>query len=427
MKKIVATVGLVALGAVGINTLHAQDISSAPTKSWNVSASVRGFYDDNINALEDNSGSTNKSFGFEVVPGASLNWGNDQTTVKVGYRFGLRYYDQEPYNATDNTYMTHTFDGTLNHSFNERYHVTVGDIFALGQEPDVMRASSGAYSQLRPVSGDNMHNLASLYFNAQLSPSIGAQVGYVNEWVDYADDAGDGSLAAFMNRMGHTFSLDGQWQIKPQTTGILGYQFNLENYTGDQIIGFGVPSGTPIYSDNRNAESHYLYIGADHVFRPDLSGGFRGGMRHTIYPENIEGSSSETKPYFKANLRYAYTVESHAEIGVNYDRVPTDVANVAGDSIALDVDSFVLYGSIQHKFSPKLRGSVIGTVQNSVINGGANDDETQLYYNVGVNLTYRFNTHFSSEIGYNYDTLNSDVDGYDYDRNRAYLGVTATY
>ena len=48
MKKIVASVGLVALGASGINAVQAQDVSSPPPeKPWNVSASLRGFYDDN--------------------------------------------------------------------------------------------------------------------------------------------------------------------------------------------------------------------------------------------------------------------------------------------------------------------------------------------------------------------------------------------
>ena len=103
MKKIAATVGLVALCAPSIDALYAQDISSSPTKSWNISASVRGFYDDNINGYKDNSASSNKSFGFVISPGASINWGNDQTTVKAGYLYGFKYYDQQPANTTDKT------------------------------------------------------------------------------------------------------------------------------------------------------------------------------------------------------------------------------------------------------------------------------------------------------------------------------------
>ena len=46
---------------------------------------------------------------------------------------------------------------------------------------------------------------------------------------------------------------------------------------------------------------------------------------------------------------------------------------------------------------------------------------------VGVNLAYTFNRHFSVEAGYNYDHLDSDINGRGYDRNRYYIGLRASY
>jgi hypothetical protein len=50
-----------------------------------------------------------------------------------------------------------------------------------------------------------------------------------------------------------------------------------------------------------------------------------------------------------------------------------------------------------------------------------------MFYLVGLNCQYRFNPHFSAELGYSYDLLDSDIPGRGFDRNRVYAGVTATY
>ena len=48
MKKIVASVGLVALGASALQTASAQAlVGPDASKPWSVSATIRGFYDDN--------------------------------------------------------------------------------------------------------------------------------------------------------------------------------------------------------------------------------------------------------------------------------------------------------------------------------------------------------------------------------------------
>jgi len=50
--------------------------------------------------------------------------------------------------------------------------------------------------------------------------------------------------------------------MSPQTSGLLGYEFALEDYTGDELVNL-IPT---YYSEVRNNRSHYVYVGADHVF-----------------------------------------------------------------------------------------------------------------------------------------------------------------
>jgi hypothetical protein len=87
-----------------------------------------------------------------------------------------------------------------------------------------------------------------------------------------------------------------------------------------------------------------------------------------------------------------------------------------------------VYGSIIHRIMPKLFGTLLATYQHSTYNGGGPglDDESDDFFQVGIDFSYRFNPHLSAHAGYNFDTLSSQVNE-DFDRNRVYLGVTAQY
>jgi uncharacterized protein (PEP-CTERM system associated) len=93
----------------------------------------------------------------------------------------------------------------------------------------------------------------------------------------------------------------------------------------------------------------------------------------------------------------------------------------------MSTECSTVYASINHKLTAKLLGTVIGQWQHSVYNQGSYNNQADDYYSLGVNLSYSFNQHFSVDAGYNYDDLTSKIPGYNYTRNRIYLGVTATY
>jgi hypothetical protein len=71
MKNILTTAGLAAVAVAGFQTkCAAQAVTVDDSKWWQVSASLRGFYDDNHTIAPDNF--ARESFGFEVRPGLSL-------------------------------------------------------------------------------------------------------------------------------------------------------------------------------------------------------------------------------------------------------------------------------------------------------------------------------------------------------------------
>jgi len=440
------------LVAVGASALQAADqsanVETAGAKPWSISATLRGFYDDNINSVASDfnlGGFKRDSWGFQVSPSLSLIWSKEQTSISAAYVYYYKYYENRPYLNTDNYDQDHTFNFALGHAFSERYSISVKDSFVVGQEPDFLRAGP-VFNTFQRVPGSNIRNTGSINFDGTLTPTFGFEAGYVTNFYDYKNDTTfinnlgfpSASLAGLLNRIENVAHLDGRWQWRPDTTVVVGYQFSDVDYTGNQIIGIE-PNGNLLFSKVQDNRSEYGYIGLDHTFRRDLTGSIRAGGRYNDYI-NDPNSQNEPSPYVMASLHFTYMPESFVEAGASYDRTATDLFTVNQNtgSITTDAQAASLWLSWNHRITPKLFFSVLAQIQDNVYNGGALDNETDLFYIVGLNLRYNFNPHFSAEIGYNYDRLdsNSAINNYymqafaasrSFDRNQAYIGVTATY
>jgi Putative beta-barrel porin 2 len=438
MKKFVASVGLVALGA---STMHAADALSAGAqpKLWKISSSLRGFYDDNVNTAPDGA-PKDSSLGFTVSPSASFDWSRGQTAVDLSYTYSLQYYDKKPAGNTDRYDQDHTFNGKFIHAFSERYQVTISDSFVVGQEPDVLRANDISTTVQR-IPGNNIRNSGSINFDAQMTRLFSVEVGYANSFFDYnASGAtlttnGVGivkgtnffagpSASGTSDRIEQYPHIDLRWLLEPETTGVLGYQFGQVSYTSGEPIGVE-GDGTVLYSRDRNNRSHYIYVGADHAFSPDLSGSIRGGGRMTDF-YNDPNNQQELTPYALASMSYNYRPGSYLRVGGTYDRNSTDLVNVSQSGFVRDQDSGTIFGSITHEILPNLHAGATAQVQYSTFNGGSLNGKSETYYLAGANLQYQFNQHLSGGVSYNYDKVDSQA-GRSYDRNRVYLGFTASY
>jgi hypothetical protein len=436
MKKIVASVGLVALGASGVQTAFAQDLTADNSKPWSISATLRGFYDDNLNTWPNDvplpNGFHRSSFGFEITPAAMLRWSMEQTTLSLGLIYSFKYYENKPINNSDNYDNIFTFTAGLHHNFSERYQIDIKDSFVIGQEPDLIRAGD-VFSTYQRVPGDNIRNYGTLVFDAELTPEAAAQVGFDNAYFDYSDKAvavdqfGNpvASLAGLLNRIEWRPHLDFLWKFQPDTQGVVGFQYHGVSYTADQPIGVN-GAGNPVMSDSRNSESYQAYLGVNHTFTPELSGQVRVGGQVTDYP-NTPGAESQVSPYARLSVRWSYAPESYLEGGFTYDRTPTDVFQPdAFGNFTLDAEAATVYIAVTHRFTPHIYANVLGQFQNADYHGGAADGKSEQFYLLGLNLEYRFNQNFSASVGYNYDNLQSEL-ARAYDRNRVYIGVRAAY
>jgi hypothetical protein len=430
MNKFAVSLGLVALGTTALHAVEATALNSMQrSKPWSVAASLRGFYDDNINA----SPNKQSSFGYEITPSVDFGLAGDQTSFNLGYQFSARYYEETPAGQTSKWDLTHTFDGVFAHTFSPRVDMLISDSLVIGQEPDMLRAGNLPYSTTQLVPGDNIVNYGAINFNLEATQLLGFNVGYNNAYYNYSDDEptfdGFGNLtsastAGLLNRIENRANIDSQWKLRPGTMGILGYMYGQNLYTGDQLIGNG-----GVTSSDKDSRSHTFYAGVQHAFSPTLSGTIKAGAQYYDYYGDPVGGN-QWSPYVVANMRYQYQSTTTMDAGFSYSRSAADQAGVGTvTEFIKDTEVALFYASLSHEIVAHLVGTAKGTVQYATYNGGGPgyDGESYLFFQLGFDLAYQFTPNFSAHAGYNYDNNDSDLGGQSYNRNRVYLGVTAGY
>jgi hypothetical protein len=412
MKKLIASAGLVAVGAVTLSAQNAADRMES-TKPWSVSASLRGFYDDNVNTLP--SGLKTDSFGFEISPAGSLRFDPTlQTKMLLEYIYSMRYYEAR---ADDKVDQSHQLSGRVEHAFSELYKVSLSDSFVYTQEPQVIETVQ-SLPILRREEADVLRNRAALELSAKLTERASVEASYQNTLYDYDFE----EYAALLNRVEHLLGLEGQWQLQENFLALGGYSYGIRDFTSSRLL-----PGTSIRGEDRSSSSHYFYGGVTRALSTQLRGTVKVGAEYTSYDISDD---STWNPYADLSLNYTYLPGSYVQLGFVHARNATDVVvpNPADPTdITLDAESSTVYAQLTHRISPALTGSVIGQYQHSSFRGGAFNSSVDDLFLAGVNLNYQFTENWSSEVGYNYDRLNSDLPGRGFSRNRVYVGVRASF
>jgi len=440
MKKFFVSLGLVAAGTASLHAAYAPDARDA-SKDWSLAGSFRGFYDDNYTTAH-----TGKqgSLGFEVNPSFNLNLPLQQTEIGLRYNYGLYYYQKRQSYGQNPIDQTHQLDLWLDHAFTPRWEARLEDTVTVAQDPALTAAGTATPQR---VEGNNLANTLKASLHTDWTREFSTELSYANSFYDYENSGwSDGSAAVpfvspqsvntsyagLLNRVEQNISLDLQWHLSTTTTALIGYQFGLVNFTGNEVVAYSQPFpyiSTPVrvYSNSRDNLSHYGYVGVQHRFLENLTGSIKAGVQYTTY-YNDPSATTSLGPYGDASLIYTYASGSYAQIGVTEMRNATDTIQVnSSGQITQDQESTVVYASINQPLTPKLMGSVVGHYQYSIYHNGQFNSQSAEFYNVGLNLSYAFNRHFSSDVGYNFDWYTTPVQGQGYTRNRIYLGVTASY
>jgi hypothetical protein len=421
MKKIIASAGLAALGAASLQAEYAPGLSPQErSKPWTLTGTLRGFYDDNPTASIK--ADKQASWGIQLTPSLGVNLALDQTLIGFNYTYDMRWYEARPTHEADHS---HYVSLKINHAITERYKVDVSDIFNYGQEAELQGIVSNPTGTLR-TQQNYIHNYGHIGFTAELTPVLSLVGEYQNDFWDY-DQSGNGSLSATLDRVEHLPGITARWQTAPNTIGLLSYQYGVVSHTSDDLLSV-LPGAPP--ADTRDANSHFVSVGAEQVFSSQFSGKARVGAQFTDYPNALPTQDDgATSPYADASASWTYNPGSYLQLGVRHQRNQTDVAFVPGTGGApvQDQESTGVYGVVNHRIAPNITGSLLGQYQYSSFRGGGLDGKVDMLGAVGVNFAYQFNAFVTAEAGYNFDRLDSDLVGRSFSRNRFYFGLRATY
>jgi len=433
MKKLIYAAGVLSLGGVNFAVQAAE---GAP-KPWTVSLTTQGFYDDNINTAPDGPGKVG-SWGAYISPSASYAQSWDQTTLNLGASYGAYYFANTEGTLEDSDWsQTANFNVGVNHTFNPRMSLEVTDNFSLFQN-----ASQQLLGQTGRITGNNISNDGIANLSVELTSRLSLVAGYENVLFRYEED----QFASVLDRIENYGRFDLRYLITPKTVGILGTRIGDLNYDSGMAFNSNQPINavTNPSTNIKDNMSYYAYAGFDHSFSPNFTGSLRAGAQiqdFYNYESTVLGSDFDTQvnPYVDVSLTYAFTVGSSATVGVIHRANPTDLNGSfeAGGTFqpTLQQVSTAFYGNVTHAITSKLSASLMVTFQSSEFVGADSglgglegyDGQNEEWWSVGGNVSYALMRNISLTAAYYYDLLNSEISVRDYDRNRVFFGVTATY
>ena len=414
MKKALSTAGIVAAGALTVQTAQAQD------KPWSVSATIRGFYDDNINTTPTGAvPGKQESYGFELRPEAAYEYNTGQFEAEINYAYSMKYYE----NRSNSADHRHNFGGKASYKFSPRLTVDVSEEFVIGQESEILDPT-GAFTTRS--AGNNVRNSASIGALYEMTRQLAVDFSYSNYFIDYAQ-TGVASRSALLDRMEHRVGADLRWNATETTVGLVGYSFGVRDQTSNDSLSLA-PLVTPNARDSR---SHYVYLGAEHEFSAKLQGSVRAGLQYTEFPNlrTVAAAADDdtVNPYADANINYNFAERANIQLGVSHDRTQTDLFGIAAGAPTLDAESTRLYSNVSYGFTAKITGSLNAQLQHNSFNGGASNNTKDLTVLFGANLDYDITDYLTAQAGYAYDRLDSDTALRSFTRNRVYLGLKATF
>ncbi len=398
-------------------TLAVAGAQAADGKIWEVSATLKGFYDDNVTTAPNNEV---ESGGIEFSPALSLNYGDGtDLDISAGYAYGLRWYDDRP---TDDQDHGHELGLSLNKAFTDTSRLSLSESYVVAQEPALLDGGT----PLR-LEGDNTRNTFQAGYKRILSGKTGLELGYGNSLYDYDDR----TFSSLLDRQVNSFSVDGFHYLDEQTELVVGYKFADTDFDGPKVSGSDI--ALAFDPDARDNDSHFAYVGLSRTLNAQLAVEGLVGIQSADFDNadrmpDVVTDDDPSSPFADVRFTWSYAEDSSVVGGVMMLRTATDLR-------AADQETTAIYAQLRHRFtdlSPDLYGTITGRYQSSELNGGGagvdgKDEELNLF---GLGLSYNISESMWAELSYNFDELQSDVRVYgdrSFDRNYVSIGIGARY
>ena len=208
--------------------------------------------------------------------GINSAYANGSRTTNFSINAGISsiYYFDKPIGQDEDVFYTARVGMNLHHRVNRR--LTIGDNFYLSYEiePDNAIGTSASRRLDQYLYGYN--SLWASYAWTRRFSTVGR---YTISAIDYDDfDSED--------RFTHTISGELRYVLNRLTTLVGEYRYAITDYD----------------VADRDYDSHYFLVGADHRLSPDLRATWRAGAEYRKYDVD---RGDNWRPYFETSLRYA--------------------------------------------------------------------------------------------------------------------------
>jgi hypothetical protein len=382
---------------------------------FQVSVSVRGGYDDNVNLSSfDEVESFFTNAGVEV----RYNFGGPRTQMSLTAGAGITYYfDRDE----DNEFVDlggeddfEDYDINLRLGFSITHKATPRLTLAATlhasylSQPDFTTFNTSTITIGRQ-SQDFFITNNRFAVGYAWTPRFSTVTSYTLNYIDYDDEI----ISLFEDRFEHTIGNEFRFLVLPTTTVVAEYRFGVVDYTD---------------AENRDSTSHFLLAGVDHSFSPRFNASVRGGVEFRSYDEENDplfGSrdNDRTSPYFEGTLNYALAQGTSISLNTRYSLEQPDVPE------AFSRQTFRTALSVRHAFTARITGGLSFAYQHDDNDGtslisGFDEDA----FDIALSVRYAINRNWAIDAGYHHTEVISDEALFrEFSRNRYYLGATFTF
>lgn len=375
---------------------------------FQVSVSVRGGYDDNVNLSTINE---QDSFFTNLAVGVTYQFGSPRTQMNLNGTAGFTYYfdrNDEFADEADEWDFYFSLGYAISHRFSPRLTFTANLYVTYLSQPDVQSFNAGNFSFSRQ-SQDFFFTVNKFSLGYAWSPRFSTVTSYTLGYTDYDNEI----ISVFQDRFEHTIGNEFRFLVMPTTTVVAEYRFGVVDF---------------VESDTRNSTSHYLLAGVDHSFSPRFNISARGGVEFRCYDNDVifgigAIDGNQTSPYAEFTLNYAIAQSTSFSWTNRYSIEESDVPEL------LSRRTFRTAASLRHAITPRIVAGLNVAYQNDDYDGnlffsGFNEDS----FDISLALRYAINRNWALDAGYHYTQVVSPESLFrEYARNRFYFGGTFTF
>ncbi|MGZ8899666.1 MAG: outer membrane beta-barrel protein [Limisphaerales bacterium] len=379
---------------------------------FQVSVSVRGGYDDNVNLTQFN---PQESFFTNASIGVTYDFGSPRTRISLNSGAGFTYYfdRDDEFTGENDDFDVNAFIGfAITHKATPRLTLAANLYATYMSQPDFQTFNNNNFTFSRQ-SQDFFFTLNKFSVGYAWTPRFSTVSSYTLGYTNYDDEI----VSQFQDRFEHTIGNEFRFLVWPTTTLVAEYRFGIVDYTE---------------MNNRNSTSHYLLGGFDHSFSPRFNISTRAGVEFRSYDEDFDNNpfifdnnndNDQTSPYAELTLNYALAQNTQVSWSNRYSIEESDVPEIQSRQ------TYRTALSIRHSFTSRISAGLNFAYQNDDYDGnfitpGFNEDS----FDISLSVRYAITRNWAFDAGYHHtEVISNEALFREYSRNRYYAGFAFTF